>query len=212
MTLAFQTVPGEQGSAEWLAARAGKITASRMADVMDFTKKGEPSAKRQDYLLQIVAERLTGQPCEDTYITQAMRWGTEQEPYARVAYELARGVVVHQVGLVLHPSIPNAAASPDGVVNGEGLIEIKCPGTTTHLRTMLDGMIPEKYLPQINWQMACTGAKWCDFVSFDPRLPDEYQLFIIRLMRDENAIAACEDSALKFLGEVDAMLAKLEGK
>lgn len=209
MTLCLNTIPGEQGSQEWLAARAGKLTASRMADAMDFTKKGESSAKRNDYLLQIVAERLTGQPCDETYVTQAMRWGTEQEPFARVAYELARGVVVNPVGLVLHPTIPHAAASPDGVVNAEGLIELKCPGTVTHLRTMLDGTIPEKYLPQMNWQMACTGAKWCDFVSYDPRLPDEYQLCIIRLMRDDEAITACEDAARKFLAEVDAMLAKL---
>ncbi len=209
MTMVLNTIPCEQGTPEWLTARVGKLTASRMAAVMDFTKKGEPSAKRQDYLLQIVAERLTNQPCEDTYITQAMRWGTEQEPYARVAYELACGVVVHQVGLVLHPTIPNAAASPDGIVGGDGLIEIKCPETTTHLRTMLDKTVPEKYLPQINWQMACTGAQWCDFVSFDPRMPEKYQLFICRVRRDESAITACEDAAKKFLADVDEMLAVL---
>lgn len=204
----------EQGSQEWLQARAGRVTASRIADVMAKVKSGE-AASRRDYRAQIIAELLTGQPQEDGFTSKEMTWGTEQEPYARASYEVKTGAMVDQVGLVLHPSIDRGAASPDGLVGWdgenapEGLVEIKCPKTSTHLEYLMAGIAPSKYHPQMLWQMACTGAQWCDFVSFDPRLPEHLQLFVVRFPRDEKRIKEIEAEVQAFLGEVDAILAKL---
>lgn len=197
-----------QGSPEWLAARAGKVTASRIADVLAKIKTGE-AASRRDYRAQLVAEILTGIPQEDTYINAEMQWGLDQEPFARGAYEVANGVLVDQVGLVVHPMIERAAASPDGVVGKEGLVEIKCPKTATHLLYLLDGVVPSKYQPQMLWQMACSGAKWCDFVSFDPRLSPELQLLVVRFNRDAAVIASMEAEVIRFLAEVDELVGRL---
>jgi len=196
-----------QGSAEWLASRAGKVTASRISDVLAKIKSGEATARR-DYKAQIVAEILTGKPQEEGFVNDAMRWGTENEPFARAAYEVARGVLVDQVGLVLHPEIDRAAASPDGLAN-EGLVEIKCPKTATHLDYVLAGVVPEKYRNQMLWQMACTERQWCDFVSFDPRLPQDLQLFVVRMERDDKAVKEMEKEVRKFLDEVDEVIEKL---
>lgn len=196
-----------QGSAEWLASRAGKVTASRISDVLAKIKTGE-AADRRDYKAQIVAEILTGKPQEDGFTNSAMQWGTEQEPFARGAYEAAYGVLVDQVGLVLHPDIDRAAASPDGL-SGDGLLEIKCPKTATHILYMTGGVVPSKYINQMLWQMACTERGWCDFVSFDPRLPQDLQLFKVRLNRDDDAIKAIEKEVRKFLEEVDEVIEKL---
>lgn len=196
-----------QGSQEWLQSRAGKVTASRIVDVMAKIKTGEAAARR-DYKAQIVAEILTGTPQESGFINAEMQWGTEQEPVARAAYEALTGSMVDQVGLVVHPRIDRAAASPDGLV-GADLLEIKCPKTATHLTYLLDGVPPSKYQPQMLWQMACTGAGWCDFVSFDPRLPEELQLFVVRFERDNKRIAEMEAEVTAFLGEVDSILDKL---
>jgi len=199
----------EQGSQEWLQARAGKVTASRVADIVAKGKPGAESASRRDYRAQLVAEILTGRPQEDGYSNEAMRWGTEQEPIARAAYEVSKGLFVDQVGLVIHPTINRAAASPDGLVGEDGLLEIKCPKTATHLQTLSDRRIPKQYEPQMLWQMACTGRQWCDFVSYDPRLPDHLQVFIGRLNRDEDRIKELEQQVTDFLAEVDAAIAKL---
>jgi putative phage-type endonuclease len=196
-----------QGSAEWLASRAGRVTASRISDVMAKIKSGE-SADRKNYRAQIVAEIMTGKPQESGFTNDAMKWGAENEPFARGAYEVATETLVDQVGLVLHPEIDRAAASPDGLVS-DGLVEIKCPNTATHLDYLLTGAVPSKYRPQMLWQMACTERKWCDFVSFDPRLPPEFQLFTARLDRDDDAIKAMECEVRKFLDEVDEVIEKL---
>jgi putative phage-type endonuclease len=197
-----------QGSAEWLASRAGKVTASRISDVLAKIKSGEAAARR-DYRAQLIAEILTGKPQEDGFVNDAMKWGTENEPFARAAYEVDRGILVDQVGLVLHPEIDRAAASPDGLADVDGLVEIKCPKTATHLEYLLDGAAPEKYRNQMLWQMACTERKWCDFVSFDPRLPQDLQLFVVRLNRDDDAIKKMEAEVRKFLDEVDDVIEKL---
>jgi putative phage-type endonuclease len=196
-----------QGSAEWLASRAGRVTASRISDVLAKVKNGE-AAVRRDYRAQIVAEILTGKPQESGYMNDEMRWGVEQEPFARAAYEVATDTLVDQVGLVLHPEIDRAAASPDGLA-GEGLLEIKCPKTATHLEYLLAGAVPEKYTLQMLWQMACTERQWCDFVSFDPRLPQDLQLFKVRLGRDDMAIRRIETEVRQFLAEVDEVIEKL---
>lgn len=198
-----------QGTDEWKAARAGMVTASRIVDVMAKIKTGEAAARR-DYRCQIVAEILTGTPQDDVFVNDAMRWGTEQEPYARAAYEVAKGVLVDQVGLVFHPTIERGAASPDGLVEFDGLVEIKCPKTATHLDYLMAGEVPAKYQPQMLWQMACTGRDWCDFVSYDPRLPEEHQLFVVRFKRDQARIDAMEAEVRAFLAEVDETLATLK--
>lgn len=199
-----------QGSAEWLASRAGKVTASRLEDVLAKIKSGEAAARR-DYRAQIVAEILTGRPQEDGYINAEMQWGLDNEILASGAYQVAKDIDVDPVGLVLHPTIDRAAASPDGLA-GVGLVEIKCPKTATHLQYLLAGEVPTKYLPQMQWQLACTERPWCDFVSYDPRLPDELQLFVVRLERDNARIKEMEAEVLKFLFEVDATLKALKAR
>ena len=199
-----------QGSAEWLASRSGKVTASRIADVMAKIKTGE-SAARRDYKAQIVAEILTGKPQDDGFINGAMQWGPDQEPFARSAYEVAKDLMVAQVGLVLHPAIDRAAASPDGLA-GDGLLEIKCPKTATHLQYLLAGVAPTQYHLQMLWLMACTEREWCEFVSFDPRLPDDLQLLIVRFERDDKRIAEIETEVRLFLSEVDETIEKLKAR
>lgn len=195
-----------QGSAEWAAARAGKVTASRMADVTAKIKQGEAAARR-DYRAQLVAEILTGTPQDDGYVNAEMQWGIDNEPYAREAYGVASDNFIDQVGFVIHPEIERSGASPDGLVSADGLVEIKCPKTATHLQYLLDGTVPTKYLPQMNWQLACTGRAWADFVSYDPRLPAGMRLFRARLVRNEKAISDLEFEVLGFLADVDKMLA-----
>lgn len=200
----------EQGSDAWKALRAGKVTASRVADVMSKIKSGE-SAGRKNYRMDLVAERLTGKPV-DSFTNSAMQWGTEQEPFARIAYETHKGIFVEQVPFVDHPTIEWFGCSPDGLVGEDGLLEIKCPNTTTHLEYLQDGKPPSKYIPQMMAQMACTGRKWCDFVSFDPRLPEDLQLLVVRLNRDEAYIQKMETEVKQFLNEVEATLSQLKRK
>jgi putative phage-type endonuclease len=201
----------EQGSPEWLAARVGRVTASRIADVMAKGKGGEAQT-RLNYKWQLVAEVMTGQSQEDRFFSQAMAWGVEQEPFARAAYEIHTGVLVENVGLVAHPSIPRCAASPDGLVGLDGLLEIKCPKTPTHLEYMEKGAIPGHYQLQMLWQMACTGRQWVDFATFDPRLPEElqlFQLFVMRFPRDQARIDAIEAEVQKFWNEIDEIIETL---
>src|SRR5690606_34281694 len=172
------------------------------------TKSGY-SASRDNYLTELVLERF-GIP-QESFSSQAMEWGTETEPLARAHYEAITGVFVDEVGYVLHPTIKHAGASPDGVV-GDGLLEIKCPNTKTHFEYLLNGEVPNKYKPQMAWQMACTGAKWVDFVSFDPRAPEGLQYFQIRYERDDEYIKMLEDEVVKFLAEVDAKFQQLKKK
>ena len=197
----------DQGSDAWFAARIGKVTASRVADVLAKTKTGY-STSRDNYMAQLVCERLTKQKA-DGFTNSAMQWGTETEPLARLSYEVANNVLVDEVGFVPHPSIIMAGASPDGLVGDDGLLEIKCPNTATHIDTLLTQTVPNKYNTQMQFQMACTDREWCDFVSFDNRLPEELQLFVKRVPRDNMYIRLMEDEIVKFLNELDIKIAQL---
>jgi len=197
----------EQGSTEWHAARLGKLTASRIKDAFAKTSKGW-GAGRANLMAQLICERLTGSPTA-TFVNDAMRWGTETEPQARAAYAFHMGEEVEEVGFVDHPTIPMAGASPDGLVGKLGLLEIKCPNTATHLDTLESLAAPPDYIPQMQWQMACTGRQWCDFASFDPRLPEPMRLFVTRVLRDEAYIREQEAMAREFLAELDAKIARL---
>ena len=198
----------EQGSLEWKQLRLGKVTASKVADVLSKVKSGE-SAGRKNYRMDLVAERLTNQPTE-SFTNSAMQWGTEQEPFARIAYEAKMNLFVEQIPFMDHPTIKWFGCSPDGLIGDDGLLEIKCPNTTTHLEYLADNKPPSKYIPQMMAQMAVTGRKWCDFVSFDPRLPDNLQLFVVRLDRDDGYIKAMELEVVEFLQEVDNLYTKLK--
>lgn len=199
----------EQRTEEWFAARLGKVTASRVADVLAKIKSGE-SASRKNYKMELVVQRLTGKAGE-SFTNAAMEWGTEQEPFARMAYEAHTGTFVKEEGFVDHPTIEGFGCSPDGIV-GEGLIEIKCPNTANHIETVLENKAPSKYIPQMQCQMACTGAKWCDFVSFDPRVPEDLQLFVVRVERDQEYIDAMEVEVKQFLSEVLDLFNQLKAR
>lgn len=194
----------------WTAARIGKATASRAADIIAKTKTG-PGASRANYLAELVAERLTGVAASG-YVNAAMQHGLDTEPEARAAYEFMTDVTTLPAALVDHPSIKMTAATPDGFVGSDGLIEIKCPNTATHIETLLLGAMPAKYVAQMQWQMACTGRHWCDFVSFDPRMPEEMRLFVKRIHREEAVIESLAGEITGFLFEVDRTVAALEAR
>lgn len=197
-----------QGSDAWFAERLGKVTASRVADVIAKTKTG-PAASRANYMAQLVCERLTGEAAE-SFTSKEMQWGTDQEPNARSAYEFRTDATVELVGFVHHPKIADSGASPDGLVAADGLLEIKCPNSATHIETLLGRAVPGKYITQIQWQLACTGRQWCDYVSFDPRMPESMSLFVARVDRDPKMIADLEAEVFKFLDELAFKVAELE--
>lgn len=197
-----------QGSPEWFAARLGKVTASRIADVVARTKSGW-GASRANYMSALVCERLTGVK-EDTYVNAAMQWGTDHEPEARAAYEFLTGNAVELVGFVDHPKIPMSGASPDGHIGKDGSLEIKCPQTASHLEFLLEQSIPQKYMLQMQWQLACSGRQWADFVSYDPRMPEGLRMFQKRVLRDSALIPTLEKDVAEFLSELDATVAKLK--
>ena len=197
----------EQGSDEWKRMRLGKVTASRISDMMSKTKTGW-GAGRANYRSQLVAERLTG-TAADAYVNEAMEWGTAMEAEARAAYSFFNGVDVEQAAFVPHPEIEMAGCSPDGLVGVSGIVEIKCPNTATHIETLRGRSVPGKYLLQMQWQMACTGRLWCDFVSYDPRMPDDMRLFVSTVRRCNETIAELERETRAFLAEVDATVAEL---
>lgn len=199
----------QQGDYEWKLARCGSVGASKIADVMAKGRGGAPSATRAAYLGQLIAERLTGVPYEG-YTNAAMQHGTETEPQARAAYTMETGRAVEEVAIMVHPTIAGSHASPDGLVGDDGLVEIKCPATHTHIDTLLTGAIPDKYVKQMQWQIACTGRDWCDFVSFDPRMSDEMQLFIQRVRRDAEAIAEIEAAVTQFLADAEKAIGDLK--
>lgn len=192
----------EQRTPEWHAMRLGKVTASKVADVMARTKTGY-SASRENYMAQLICERMTGTPTE-FFTNAAMQRGTEVEPQARARYAFATGGEVEEVGFISHPSIEMAGASPDGLVGTDGLVEIKCPNSATHIATLRGGKIDRKYILQMQFQMACTGRLWCDFASFDDRLPDEMALHVQRVERDDELLAEMESEIVKFLAEVES--------
>ena len=197
-----------QGTDEWKALRLGKVTASRVADVVARTKTGY-GASRANYAAQLIAERLTGVAAE-SYTNAAMQHGTDTEPEARSAYEFYHGVTVEQVAFVPHPTIADAGCSPDGFVGDDGLVELKCPNTATHLETLLGQAVPGKYEAQMQFQMACSDRSWCDFVSYDPRMPESMRLFVKRIHRDESRITELETEVAAFLSELSAKIVQLE--
>jgi len=196
-----------QGSAEWLAARVGLVTASRVGDILATTKSG-PSASRAGYLAELVAEQLTGVSAAPTFMNDDMRRGVELEPAARFAYELQTDCIVQKVGLVLHPTM-KAGASPDGLVGDDGLVEIKCPRTHQHIAYLEGGKAPAKYLPQMGWQLVCTGRRWVDFVSYDERMPEALQVFVARYEPPMETLKDLEREVAAFLAEVDEKVAYL---
>jgi len=200
----------DQRSAEWFAARLGKATASKIADIIAKTLKGAAASGRKNYAAQLVAERLTGVPAE-TFTNAAMQWGMDTEAEARDAYRQHSLNEVKECGFVDHPTIAMSGASPDGLVDDDGLVEIKCPNTAGHIETLLGKAAPAKYVTQMMWQMACTGRAWCDFVSYDPRMPEEMRLIVIRLRRDDKMIAELESEVATFLTEVEDTVARLKG-
>ena len=196
----------EQRSEEWFQARLGKVTASRVSDVLSKIKTGE-SASRRNYKIQLVSERLTGEK-QETYINQAMQDGIDREFYARERYVQQHGEM-KEVGFIQHPTL-EAGASPDGLVGDDGLIEIKCPLGTTHTETLMTQEVPSKYIPQIQFQLRCTGRKWCDFVSYNPMFPEHLQLFVKRVEADEQYQAMLDKEIEDFLLEVTTIIDKLK--
>lgn len=193
----------EQGTEEWFAARLGKVTASRISDVMAKTKSG-PSASRRNYMMQLLCERLTGER-EESYTNAAMQRGVDLEPLARARYEIEIDSIVEEVALIDHPTIFMSAASPDGLVGEAGMLEIKCPNTAQHVACIETGKADPKYIKQMNWQMACANRLWCAFVSFDDRMPEELQFFCVEVERDDELIKEMESEVVKFLEELDAL-------
>jgi putative phage-type endonuclease len=198
----------EQHPLDWHTARLGKATASRIGDIVARTKTGY-GASRANYAAQLTCERLTGIQAE-TFVSSAMAWGVEKEAEAKRLYEFEHDVQVMNVGFIDHPSVAMSGASPDGLVGRVGLIEVKCPLTATHIDTLMGRSVPGRYIAQMQWQMAVTGREWCDFVSYDPRLPLQLRLFVRRVRRDAAVIAELEREVSTFLAEVDAVLAKLD--
>lgn len=177
----------KQGTEEWLQARVGKITASRIADLVAETKSG-PAASRKNYLAELLVERLTGEPTEQ-FVSKEMQRGIDLEPDARSLYELETGVGVDQVGFIQHPQYEFSGASPDGLIGNDGAIEIKCPNTATHIDTLRSRTVPSRYYLQIQWVLECAGRQWCDYVSYDPRMRDSrLTLCVQRVQRDESQI------------------------
>ena len=197
-----------QGSDEWRKARLGKATASRICDVMRMTKSGV-SAMRVKYMTEKILERLTGQEVERK-LTLSMQGGKENEPRGRIAYEQHAELWVIEVGFVLHPTLDDAGCSPDGLVGDDGLVEIKCPDTSTHFEHLIEGKIDRDYLLQMQMQMLCTGRAWCDFVSFDPRCPQHMQLAVTRVHADPQLQQEINDHLAFFLGETAGRLMRLK--
>ena len=202
--------PHEQRTDAWHSARLGRVTASRTADVMATTKTGY-SASRANYMAQLITERLTQTPTEG-FSSPAMQWGTDIEPQARMAYELMTGETVVETGFVPHPTIVGFGASPDGLVGSDGLIEIKCPNSATHIETLLAGKVPSKYMIQMQVQMMCCGREWCDFVSFDPRMPGDMNFWMQRVHADHAMQTDISAEVIKFLGDLDHKLQQLREK
>ena len=199
-----------QGSEEWRQARCGLITASRVADLMAKTKSGY-STSRKNYVAELLVERLTGIPTE-SFTNTAMQWGTDHEPEARAVYEFESGDVVEEVGFIVHPNLPYTGASPDGLVDFDGMVEIKCPNTATHIETLITGKIPGRYITQMQGEMECCGRQWCDYVSFDPRIQKQsLVLFVQRVFRDQAFIDLAIKEVMMAEMEIQELMSKLGG-
>ena len=204
----FIYIDVEQGSQDWHGQRCGSLGASQIHEVLAKTKSGYSTA-RGNAIARIASEKLTG-ATQETFKSSAMQWGNDMEPQARSAYEFITGQKVSTVGMFKNTDLPGTHASPDGMVGHDGLIEIKCPNTLTHIETLDSEKIDPKYITQMQWQMYMTERDWCDFVSFDPRMPDDLQLFIKRVPRDHARIAELVDQIKIFLSEVDGMMTRIE--
>lgn len=194
----------QQGSGAWFNARKGRLTGSRMADAMSYKKDGTPSEARTKYMIELVAERLTGEIVSH-YVTPAMEWGIATEPMAKRAYEEATGNIVKPCFFFEHFSIENYGATPDGIIDPDGLLEAKCPTTATHIKWVRNDVVPEEYKPQMASEIVCSGKKWVDFISFDPRIPTSRRLFIKRWFPEAEYLEKVEAEARKFLEEAEAM-------
>lgn len=191
--------------ANWLRARAGKLTASRMNDAMAFKRNGEPTEARSKLMRELLAERLTGDSVRH-FVNDAMQWGLEKEAEAKATYEAETGILVAEAGFYDHPRIDMLGATPDGLLPGGGLIETKCPTTSTFVEWVMKGEVPPEHKPQMCIQMACCGRKWCEFVAYDPRIKvPRNRLFIRRYEPTAEEIAEVEAAAEKFLDELDAL-------
>jgi len=199
----------KQGGDEWKQARVGKVTASRVDDVMATTKSG-PAASRANYMAEVLSERLTDDPYPQ-FVSGDMRRGTEVEPEARTSFEVETGIMVRPVGFVPHPVIPMFGASPDGLIGDEGLLELKCPKTATHLKYLLAGVPPPEYVPQMTAQCSCTGRPFVWFASYDPRLPEDLKLFIVKFTPTQAQIAHMESTVKAFLAELSELEARVRG-
>lgn len=199
-----------QGSEEWFAARLGIPTASKFSDIMANGRSGQPSASRKNYLAELVVERLTGQRTEG-FTNAAMQWGTETEPFAVEAYEAFTGELTRECGFIKHPTI-ECGASPDRLVGEEGLLEVKCPNTATHIDHLLNGTLLTKYKWQLQGQLMVTGMDWVDFVVFDPRVPERMQIRVDRVHADAGAIQELTAGIEGFLVELNEMTDQLEKK
>lgn len=193
----------------WMQAHVGCVTGSWMESVLDFTKKGDPGAKRKTYFRMKLAELVTGMLMQDSYVSKDMEIGIEREPLARAAYESEEGQLVEQIGFALHDSIPRFGGSVDGLIGDDGILEIKSPRAGTHLQSVLDSQIPEQYLSQIDTYLAVTGRAWCDFVSYCPEVPKPLRLMVIRRERKADAIAEIERAVLDFNAKIDAAVERL---
>ena len=201
----------KQGSAGWLQARVGRITGSRIVDVMNFRKDGKPGADRLRYFAEILCERLTGIATEH-YVSSYMEHGTELEPLARASYEVFTGNNVEQIGIAIHPTMDYFSCSPDGLVNDDGIVEFKAPATITHIGWLLAGQPPAEHEAQMYSEMVCCERDWCDFMSYDDRLPDPLKRFIKRLPYNEQKVAEIESAVRQFHEEVEAMIAALKAQ
>jgi predicted phage-related endonuclease len=203
----------DQHSAAWLKAREGRICASRIKDVISYLKNGKESQKRADYRMELIAERLTGLAVEH-YVSPAMDWGSQYEPMARAAYEmtLPEDVTVEEVGFAVHDDMDFTGAAVDSIVGDDGIAEYKCPTTTTHLEWMMEGKVPAEHEPQCTWGMEIWGRKYADFVSFDPRLPEDLRIFVVRLDYDPERAKYLREEVIKFNAEIEESIGRLRGK
>lgn len=200
----------EQGTPEWYAVRLGKITGSRISDMMAQGKGGAPSASRANYAAELVCERMTGMNTPSGFSSYDTDRGNELEPFARAAYCERTEVLVEQIGFFDHPAIPWFGVSPDGFVDDDGTVEIKCPNAANHIATIIAGKPPSKYLPQMQAGLLVTGRKWCDYISFHPDLPEHLRCIVYRINADAEYQKTVEDAVVAFNAEIDAIIAKLE--
>lgn len=199
----------EQRTDEWYKARLGQLGASQISKALSKGRNGAESATRKNLIAELIAMRLTGQ-VQESFTSAAIQWGIDNEPIARAAYEINKDILVDEIGWVQHPSIEWTGCSPDGLVGDNGLVEIKCPNTATHIDYLIAGIPPSEYHLQMLWQMECTGRDWCDFVSFDSRMPEKYQLMVARFNRDDKRLNEIRPEVIKFLNDIQGTIDKLE--